>query len=98
MAKKEKDYKSVRKQIKLTEQINEYLEYYAKHLTNGNQSELVRAAIFFYTQGNRNIVKCLTCKKPVFDLEVMPSEGIGKTECLDGHSHFYDFQEEKWVR
>lgn len=64
-----------------------------------SRNELIENAVWDYVLGREKFAFCPTCGNVVFDIQRIPvGEGISEVECSQGHKHYFDFEEEKFVK
>ena len=63
------------------------------------RTQFVKDAIEFYVAGGKGWKECPTCGNPIERMEVGEGdEEIRKLICVDGHTHYFDYEDMKWVK
>lgn len=93
-----KPKKTARIDMRVVPELDERAKDLAEQL-GISRNELIENAIWDYVLDKNKFAICPTCKNPMFDIERTPiAEGISEVECYNGHKHYFDFEEEKFVK
>jgi len=90
--------KTARINMRVTPSLDSQVREVAEQLSI-SRNELIERGIVNYVLDHENFAWCPTCNTRVFDIErITIISGISEVECSNGHTHYFDFEDNKWVK